>query len=757
MAIQVQLRRGTATQNNAFTGAIGELSFDTTNNQIRVHDGSTAGGFKIGTGDFPTGTANVALGNTALDDLDGVSPGGNNVAVGHNALTANTTASNNVAVGSGALETSTTATDNTAVGFQALNANTSGADNVAVGDEAGHDITTGSRNVIVGSKAGDAATTTDDTTLVGYGAGGGAIMTGHDNVGVGSLALSVTTSGASNVAVGKNALAANTTGSDNIAIGQGALFSHTTGSSNTALGHEALVSTSTASSNTAVGYRAGQDNTTGANLVAVGESALANNTTASDNTAVGKSALNANTTGTANTSLGKDALGSNTTGSYNTAIGYQAADANTTGQLNVAVGVGSLGGNTTGSNNTVVGTNASLVSTTAGQNTIIGREAGKALTTGGVNTMVGDDAGKSATTSTKNTFIGQGSGYHVTTGEKNTVLGRYDGNQDNVDIRTGTNNIAISDGDGIVRIFCNNEGYSKHKNDGCSGFYGTGGAYHEFNQSNNDTSNVVVDTRHGSYASSSLYLNNHRTASSSYFHLDTLSGNNADLEHRLRGDGNAYADGSWNGGGADYAEYFEWADGNSDNQDRSGYTVVLDNEKIRIATSDDAAANIIGAVSVNPSVVGDSDIDRWKQKYLRDDFGAYQKETYTVTEWTETVVDQEASDEVLDDDGNVVTPAKEEITREVFHNYETDKIPDGITVPDDAVVSTEDANGNIFERRILNPDYNPDTAYVSREDRQEWATIGMMGKLRIRKGQPTGDRWIKMRDISDTVEEWLVR
>ena len=33
----------------------------------------------------------------------------------------------------------------------------------------------------------------------------------------------------------------------------------------------------------------------------------------------------------------------------------------------------------------------------------------------------------------------------------------------------------------------------------------------------------------------------------------------------------------------------------------------------------------------------------------------------------------------------------------------------------------------------------------------------MIGKLRIRKGQITGTRWIKMRDISDTVEEWLVR
>jgi len=44
MAKQVQFRRGTATENNAFTGAVGEISVDTTNKQLRVHDGSTAGG-----------------------------------------------------------------------------------------------------------------------------------------------------------------------------------------------------------------------------------------------------------------------------------------------------------------------------------------------------------------------------------------------------------------------------------------------------------------------------------------------------------------------------------------------------------------------------------------------------------------------------------------------------------------------------------------------------------------------------------------
>lgn len=47
MAIKLQLRRGTAEQNDAFTGALGEPSFNTTSNSIRIHDGSTQGGHII--------------------------------------------------------------------------------------------------------------------------------------------------------------------------------------------------------------------------------------------------------------------------------------------------------------------------------------------------------------------------------------------------------------------------------------------------------------------------------------------------------------------------------------------------------------------------------------------------------------------------------------------------------------------------------------------------------------------------------------
>lgn len=44
MATQVIIRKGTAAENNAFTGANGEITIDTTTYNIRIHNGVTAGG-----------------------------------------------------------------------------------------------------------------------------------------------------------------------------------------------------------------------------------------------------------------------------------------------------------------------------------------------------------------------------------------------------------------------------------------------------------------------------------------------------------------------------------------------------------------------------------------------------------------------------------------------------------------------------------------------------------------------------------------
>ena len=81
----------------------------------------------------------------------------------------------------------------------------------------------------------------------------------------------------------------------------------------------------------------------------------------------------------------------------------------------------------------------------------------------------------------------------------------------------------------------------------------------------------------------------------------------------------------------------------------------------------------------------------------------------------------------------------------------------GTYIQEDYEVEDDDGNTVVQQRRKLNPDYDPDIEYIPREERPEWDCVGLMGKLRIRKGQPTGSRWIKMRDISDFVEEWLVR
>ena len=61
MSTQVQFRRGTTTQNNAFTGANGEISIDTDVKTIRLHDGTTGGGASIM---MNTTTAQTALNKT---------------------------------------------------------------------------------------------------------------------------------------------------------------------------------------------------------------------------------------------------------------------------------------------------------------------------------------------------------------------------------------------------------------------------------------------------------------------------------------------------------------------------------------------------------------------------------------------------------------------------------------------------------------------------------------------------------------------
>ena len=138
---------------------------------------------------------------------------------------------------------------------------------------------------------------------------------------------------------------------------------------------------------------------------------------------------------------------------------------------------------------------------------------------------------------------------------------------------------------------------------------------------------------------------------------------------------------------ADYAEFFEWKDGNPNNEDRVGHFVTLDNDKILIAT--DPEDYILGIVSGRPFVLGNGDCDVWNGMYLTDDYNRYITEPVPKME-----LDKETGEykQVLDEDNNPI--------------YE----------------------GTRFK---LNPDYDPSKPYVKRSDRKEWAAIGMLGVLSV--------------------------
>jgi len=68
MTTAVQRRRGTATEHSSFTGLEGEISVNTTNESVHVHDGSTAGGFELMRADGSN--SSIALG-----DISGVTAG----------------------------------------------------------------------------------------------------------------------------------------------------------------------------------------------------------------------------------------------------------------------------------------------------------------------------------------------------------------------------------------------------------------------------------------------------------------------------------------------------------------------------------------------------------------------------------------------------------------------------------------------------------------------------------------------------------
>ena len=163
-------------------------------------------------------------------------------------------------------------------------------------------------------------------------------------------------------------------------------------------------------------------------------------------------------------------------------------------------------------------------------------------------------------------------------------------------------------------------------------------------------------------------------------------------------DGTVSASGAISGAAAaDYAEYFEWEDGNPDFEDRTGLFVTLEGD--RICTAGPGDGYILGIVSGAPFVLGNGDCDTWNGMFLRDEFG------------------------------RVMYERAPKIEREVV----ADKEGRFVELKETPVL---DAEGNplyMGTRPRINPDYNPAEPYVRRSDRPEWSPVGMLGVLAVRQ------------------------
>ena len=196
---------------------------------------------------------------------------------------------------------------------------------------------------------------------------------------------------------------------------------------------------------------------------------------------------------------------------------------------------------------------------------------------------------------------------------------------------------------------------------------------------------------------------------------------NNDNIMELYQNGNLNIDGSYSNSGVDYAEYFESTDGTAI---AVGTTVVLEDGKVRVATSSETPIGVIRPKTSGTSVTGGVNQLNWQGKYLVDDYDGQIMESAVHCTWTDVNGDNQ--------------------------QCWKDRPPTGVIIPSDAVETTR-------ERPKLNPLFDESKTYVPRSERDEWNCVGLLGQIPITKGQPTSSSWIKMKDRSSTVELWMVK
>lgn len=289
------------------------------------------------------------------------------------------------------------------------------------------------------------------------------------------------------------------------------------------------------------------------------------------------------------------------------------------------------------------------------------------------------------------------------------------------------------------------------------GYMGTGGTSLYVGRMRTDAnapSNSFSDQTSGAFAAYSgpggssyetvVHAVAYETPSTTTYSFFAARGAGTSEDFKVRAtDGRIYSDYGASVTAMDYAEFFEWDDGNLNSEDRVGHSVVLVGDKIRIATADDNAEDIIGIVSKEPAVVGDAAEMRWTEMYLKDEFGnaIYHDEEFVA--WNDAPDDEQPTRfEDVKKAEHVASKARFE------QQLNEGKLPEYVR-----------NQGFHFTDKVktLNPDYDPDREYVPREQRPEWEAIGLVGKLWLKPNQPVNPRWKLLKTGPTGNQRWLIR
>lgn len=185
---------------------------------------------------------------------------------------------------------------------------------------------------------------------------------------------------------------------------------------------------------------------------------------------------------------------------------------------------------------------------------------------------------------------------------------------------------------------------------------------------------------------------------------------------------------------ADFAEYFEWEDGNPNNEDRVGMCVVIsDNSKIRLFNeTTDSTNDIFGVVSGTGAVIGNDAPFHWNKTYLTDDFGRTITQKVTKYSWLNTLIPTTEKSEI-----EISVTVEEAAAR-------------GITIPANATVTE-------VEMPVVNPAYDPNADYTPRSQRKEWTVVGLLGQVWIKKGQPIKPDWRSLKKSNSSADLYLIK